>query len=810
MIVVRTMPGLSFWRSTHLRQAAHLAWKDLWARRGRSALVVMALALSISGISGVRSAVTVALNGLRQGSREPLAGDLSIDTGDVITPQQYAALNALRKDGIEWTIVTIILTMASSNQSPDAEFVAVKAVNPDLYPFYGGPKLGVALRGDGVIVSENTLRRLRVHVGDPIRIGGKQFHITAVGKAEPDELLGILDRGLRCVMSRDNLQKSGIARGGNAGKNRVLFRLPAGADLPRIKEELRPLIRESVVLDYQDVNQNIGLRIEGLALFVSEMALLALALGSMGVAIAVRQHVEQRAETFAMMKMVGARNQQLVAIFLMEIALMGAAALPIGIALGFLLKRFLLSAAAKFFILPSASGGNSVIFLQAAGATILAVLPASAGPIWMLCRLRPAPFLRKESRHLDSPGRALVWASTALLFAALLGVSDRVLGAWDAAFVFCGGLFVGALLTLALAKLSLRAIAVVKSLPAAMRLGVGNLTRPGNRAALLIATISTGAMMMVATLESGAVTMRAVEAKLPYDLTSSLLIAGFQASHREQILSLARSLPGVESAEMKTQVSIRLIAIDGVPVKTTGSWYVAGCAEQNLSIDRAVARRTGATTGSRLDFILGDRRISETVASVTDEAAYPVRINCDDFNGAHLFNQAVVHVRPGKLFEVEEAIRDHFPTLAVVTAPEIEAVIDDISRDTKNLARLVAALWVVAGLGILMTLVAASRSQRLRETGVLSALGATPKVLAKIYTIEFACIGAIAGIIGSGLACGLSCILLGLIFHRWEIVFGWWTAAAAVVTSTVLTAAAGWMPTFHLLRQKPMNVLRGI
>ena len=60
--------------------------------RGRSALVVIALALSICGISGVRGAVSVALDALHQGSRASLAGDLSIDTGDAISEKQYAAL----------------------------------------------------------------------------------------------------------------------------------------------------------------------------------------------------------------------------------------------------------------------------------------------------------------------------------------------------------------------------------------------------------------------------------------------------------------------------------------------------------------------------------------------------------------------------------------------------------------------------------------------------------------------------------------------------------------------------------------------
>jgi putative ABC transport system permease protein len=512
-----------------------------------------------------------------------------------------------------------------------------------------------------------------------------------------------------------------------------------------------------------------------------------------------------------MMKMIGARNGQLVAVFVAEIILMIAAALPVGAALGWLLKMALLSIAAKFFALPAVRGGNGVLLLEAAVAAILAMIPAVAAPIWMLCRLRPAPFLRKESPHLDSPGRALVWASSALLFAVMVGVAYHVLGSWNAAFVFCGGLLAGAVFTFVLAKLALGAIAAVKSPSAPMRLGLGNLTRPGNHAALLIAAIATGTMMMVATLESGAVTMRAVDAKLPYDLTNGLLIAGFQASHREQILSFARGLPDVENAEMKTLVGVRLTAVDGVPLNTAGSWYVAGCSERGLTIDRSVERRTGAGKGSRLAFIMGNRKISETVAAVVEEnRSYPVQISCDDFLGAHLFHQALVRVRAGKVFDVDELIRARFPSLAVVTAQEIEEVINDLSRDTKRLAWIVAAFWVAAGVAILITLVAASRSQRLREAGVLSALGATPKMLARIYTVEFALIGAIAGIIGSAAACGFASMLLGLIFYRWEIAIGWPVVAGAVLCSVVLSTLAGWLPTFSLIRQKPMNVLRGI
>jgi putative ABC transport system permease protein len=799
IIVVRTMPLVG-----------KLAWKDLSARPARSALLVASLAVSIAGIGGVRGAVNSVLDALHEGSRASLGGDVSVETGDVIGEEQFEALDGLRKDGCDWTLVTMILTMASSNQSPDPALATVKVVDPDKYPFYGASSLAADLRGDGVIVSENALRRLNVHIGDPIRIAGGTFHITAVGKADPEQTLGILDRGIRCVLSRENYEKSGIALTGNSSRNRILLRLPPGFDLRAAKRRLRSVVPQGRVLDYQDVNRNMGLRVEELNVYVGEMALLALALGSLGIAIAIRQHLEQRLDVFAMMKLVGARNAQLIAIFLTEIALLVAAALPLGAFLGWMLKSALLALVEKIFPLPPLSGGDNGLLLEAGGAAVLAMIPAVAAPVWMLCRLRPAPFLRKEAPNFDRPGRALTWTSGTILFAAFVAIAHRVLGSWSGAMVFSGTLFVSSWLTLLVAKWSLWAIASAKSFSAAMRLGLGNLTRPGNHAALLIATLAAGTMMLVGSLEAGRITMRAVDARLPYDLTNSLLIAGFQESHREQIFSFASGLPGVEKVEWKAQAGVRLASVNGVSLGRVGPWYAAGCSGRGLVIDREVQLRTGAAVGSQLDFFINNRRISTTVAAVAGgEHAYPVEIDCNALDQDNLFHQAVVRARPGRLAEVDGAIRERFPALAVITAREIEQVIVEVSRDTERLAWIVVGFWVAAGLSILMTVVAASRNRRLIETGVLSALGATPNMLARIYTVEFVFLGAIAGVIGTAAACGCGSMLLALIFNRWEFAFGWQTAAGGVLGSALLTTAAGWMPTLPYLRQKPMNVLRG-
>ena len=276
IIVVRAMPGS---RSAQFRQAGKFAWRDLRARPVRSILLVIALALSISGIAGVRAATDAALGALHQGSRASLAADVAIDTGEAMSDEQIAALDGMHADGIDWTLVTTTLTMSSSDQSPNPAFATVKAIDPAVYPFYGGSKMTLALRGDRVVVSENTLGRLHVRIGDSIRVAGTTFKISGTQKAEPEQILGILSRGLRLTLSHESYRRSGIARGGNSSRNRVLLRLNTGLDIDSAKLKLQSIFPEGNLLDYRDVNQNIGLQIESLSAFFSETALLALALG---------------------------------------------------------------------------------------------------------------------------------------------------------------------------------------------------------------------------------------------------------------------------------------------------------------------------------------------------------------------------------------------------------------------------------------------------------------------------------------------------------------------------------------------------
>src|SRR5580704_14688823 len=100
----------------------------------------------------------------------------------------------MRADGVEWTMVTFLLSMAASDDAPDPVYTTIKVVDPATYPFYGARRLrgaaslrdalsdggAAASEDDKVVASQNALDRLHARPGDRIRVGSRPFRIAAV------------------------------------------------------------------------------------------------------------------------------------------------------------------------------------------------------------------------------------------------------------------------------------------------------------------------------------------------------------------------------------------------------------------------------------------------------------------------------------------------------------------------------------------------------------------------------------------------------------------------------------------------------
>jgi len=816
---------MSFWRTP-----ARIAWRDLCASRGQALFLLVAMALSIAGAGGVHSAARIARRMLEGDSRAWLTGDVSVDTGEPVGDDHVAALEAWKRPGSDWTLVTWTMTMAASDQAPDAAYISVKAVEPAKYPFHGRlvtqppQALQEMLQAETVLVSEGVLERLHVRAGDSLQIGGTPFRIAGSYRTEPERYLGVYSFGLRCILSQEGLARSGILRGGNEVRNRVVLRLAPSADLAEARQWLQRLVPEGQVTDHLDAYSQEVSRFETVTTGVNMIAFLALVLGSGGVAIAARSHLENSIAKLAILKVLGGRSAQIAASFSLQLGCVMAGALLLGIPLGASICAVLLWMAQRLVYLP----GEPVFDVDAIAGSValsfLALLPVLIQPVILSRRLRPAALLRGEDALAGRDGLAARSISAACYFAVLAFVAVRMFASWKTALSLSLALALGVLLASGGAVLSLAALRALLrrfagSLAPVWRHGSMNLLRPGNRSLTMLVTLAMGFMLILGSLLSAEAIVHSVTRTMPYG-DADLVVVGFEEQHRERVQQVLRSQAGVEGVEMQSQARLRLSAVNGAPVSGSSNWYLVYCASQGhasqvpaATVSAEMAAKLGIGVGSRLGFETraGQREaVVERLRALSpgDRFWFTLSVDCGAFQGISVVHQAVVRIRPGSVAAVRDAVRQQFPSLAVIATEEIAQTLRDATARATFLLRLIA--WYAAGSGlmILIAIVSASRRIRFREMALLSALGASRRTLGIIYTLEFCTIGLLAGLLGSLAAAGLAAVMLWQVFHRLALPADAAALALAMPAAVAIVVVAGWLPTYSLLRRKPIEILR--
>ena len=115
--------------------AARIAIRELRSSPGKFAFVLLSVAVGVAALTGVRGFSASFRSMLLLRARSIMAGDLAARMMDPPTTVEQAALD--RVPGLDATTVTEMLSMASSTTSLDPLLVALKAVDPGKYPFYG-------------------------------------------------------------------------------------------------------------------------------------------------------------------------------------------------------------------------------------------------------------------------------------------------------------------------------------------------------------------------------------------------------------------------------------------------------------------------------------------------------------------------------------------------------------------------------------------------------------------------------------------------------------------------------------------------
>ena len=850
-------------RALSWKRAADIGWRDLKSAPGKFAFVVLSVAVGVAALVGVRGFSESFRKTLGTESRSLMAVDLSARLFHEPTADDKGKLAALlKKDGagISSTWVTETISMASVPPDPVPLLVSLKAVDPAEYPFYGTAELEPAmslqqaLKGDSAVVAEEFLIRLNAHVGQTLRLGGREFRISAVLAQEPDRMMAGAGMGPRVMISQAALSETGLIAPGSRASQRLLFKLPATTDPVAMRKSVEQALPDAQVMDFKEGNPALAQGLDNSTAILSLICLVAMVLGAIGVAMAMHAHLEQRMDMLAILKAVGAGSSDLLRIFLLQTLGLGLAGAMLGVAAGVgvmaalpaVFGNLLPVHASLEFPWRSALAGLGTGLLT----TLLFCLPPlldvrGVRPVLVLRRLvEPGPqgvggwFARWWSRRLQLGISVLVIAA---LGGIAWGLSDSAkVGGWFA-FLFTVALIV-LLVLAAVALWFLRFLLnrVRLRLPSFLRQGLANLYRPGNQSAAVLAALGLGVMLILAVYLMQAALLRDLRETASPNLPNIFLI-DVTTDEVAGVKDFFTHQPGVKQAlDLMPVVTGRFVSLNGKTLDqlkeahfprrmlenaelswadsapegdkvTQGKWWTDPRGA-NLAIGSGVAERLHLGVGSTVELETGGVVHTLKVAAIyrSDGQHLASRVSFELPSGLLKDQSATwyggAHIDPKQVPALERALFQAYPTITVINLADVLDRIESVVDQITFVVRFLAGFSIFAGLMILASSIASTRFRRMREAVVLKTLGATRMRIVRTFSVEFSVLGLLAGSVGVVFANILTRVLL----HRLEVGFHieWRATIVALLGTAVLATATGWVASYRILGLRPLEVLR--
>ncbi len=840
------------------RTAVRIAWRDLQAAPGKFLFVVLAVAIGVAALSGVKGFGYAFKGMLLKNAKQLIAADVQAQTWADITPEELQALEKLAQRDGSMTRVTETISMAASAGERVPLMISVKAVDPGAYPLYGtltllpARSLGDLLKTDSdVVVSPELLMRFKVPVGGTIRLGGQDFRIAGELITEPDRLASGFGPGMRVMMTRAGLERTGLIQFGSRAAQRFLFKLNPNVDLDQMRAQLKTILRRVFISDYREGSPAVGRAIDNTTTFLSLISLIALIVGALGVAMAMYSHLQQRMDTIATMKAVGARAAQIMQIYLIQTLWLGVAGGIVGVAVGALVqKSFPLLIARVFAFLPAVPWDWS-FSLQGMSLGVLATLLFTVPPLLGIRNVRPSLVFRRnmsdaaieERKHwVDKLPSA---AGALLILAGFSGIAVWLSGSWRMGAYFISGLTASILLLalVAAALLWLMRFCVRtfhRKLPPVFRHGFANIYRPGNQARSVLVALGVGVMFTLSTYLLQRTVLQQVVSEGP-GREGNLFLLDIRNS--SAVTNLIQSQPGVTGkVELVGYIVSRLVDKNGTPadqlrlsnmrqdqlqtirittadalpdslVVERGHWWNPEATAPQLAISQQAQRDFHLHIGDNIKFQVAGRFITAPLVAIfRREQRAPVRYDLvfprNALKGLPVVYYGAVHVDPSKIPQVEEAVFEKFPTVTVMDLADVLRRIQEAVDQVALVIRFLALFAILAGVIILSSSVAGTRYRRVREVAILKTLGATRRRIMSIFSIEFSILGATAGLVG-GILANVFTRIVSDRFIDAAFEFDWLSLIVVMIGTALLANVAGWLASARILDQRPLEVLRG-
>jgi len=452
--------------------------------------------------------------------------------------------------------------------------------------------------------------------------------------------------------------------------------------------------------------------------------------------------------------------------------------------------------------------------------------------------IRPAVIFRRDMAGSAQPSRwdARVWLARGAILLAIAGIAAWLAGG-DRLRVggfFAGGLLVSLLLLTGFAWVLLRALRLFlkaprQTMPGAVRHGIANVYRPGNQAQAVLVSLGIGVMFTLTVFLVQRGMLSQILESAPPNMPNVFLV---NVTSRERA-GIEELLKG--KGELIPTLAARLTAVDGKPPKlprfnqaravtftaskrpqwetVQGQWWGRDTAPNQVCVLEDTARDLGIKLGVRMEWMVGIQPLQATVACLYRTEEVRMGGNMDfvfspgTLNGFSIQYFAIMRMKPAEVAPFQRMTFQKFPSVTVINAADVIEIIQQVVDQIAMVVRFISAFAILAGVIILASSIAATRFRRAKEVAILKTLGATRRRVSAIFSVEFLILGAAAGLLGGILATVFSNLLLTQLLEAKARV-DWLPVLAAVALTALIANAAGWLASFRILGQKPLEVLR--
>lgn len=835
--------------------SGRLGWLASWniARRDLQGgfrglrLLFVCLLLGVTTLAAIGS-LTASINGeLAVRGRTLLGGDV-----EVAMMQRRASLNERAALAALGTVSDTIRVRSMARGpvrpgAPQAVLTELKGVDA-VYPLYGALSLAPGARvlsSDTVIIDRALADRLLVRVGDQLRYGEADFRITGIIATEPDRVGEGFTLGPVAIVSLDGLARTGLLQPGALYETKYRIRLKPGIDPIDATAALKARYA-SAGWEYKDRDHaapGAARFFERMGQFLSLIGLAALVIAGIGVSNGVASYLAIKRDGIATLKILGATSRDISRIYLIQIGIVAALSVVLGLILGALLPVALIALARD--VLPVQPGvGFFPLPLATSAAYGLLIAFAFALPPLARARMQPAAAQFRGvvdgSSRLDRITIALVAASALAVILLALGTAREPLFA----AIVLGAVAAVLLLLLGIGSLIRRlAIRLPRPRRPLLRLALANLHRPGAQTVALVIALGLALTLFVA--------LAAIQTSLSAEITNTVpqkapnqfvldipsesraqFVATVRRAAPEAQLNIVPSLRGTIVAYASTRVADLKQLPEGAwflrgergvtysetlpqgSVLTAGNWWPANYAGPPLiSLDQNAAEILNLKVGDTMTVSILGREIEARISSLRQ-----VNWNTMGFNYVLVFSPNALISAPHSLTSTIDIDTAHegavsrgllaaFPSASIIAVSEVIGQVRTVLDQMATAILLSASVAILAGIAVLIGAIAASRHARSYDSVILKTLGATRWQILAAQGLEYFLLAALLAVVAFALGIGAAYyVIVELFSFGWAP--NWWIVLGTLGGGAVLTLAIGLLGSLPLLSVRPAQALR--